>query len=118
MEMRSEAPRLVVNMRSAICQYSVNPNTNYEVRLPATNFNGGQPLNTFAPTTSFNDATANGTSRDSNGIVISGNQVIAPLTTGDIGQNNHTYDFGFKSCGNELFNRQPRLVRHKRQRHY
>ena len=95
----TEAPRLVVQYTTPLsCQYSINPNTNYEVRLPATNFNGGQPLNTFAPTTSFNDATSNGTSRDSNGIVISGNQVIAPLTTGDIGQNNHTYDFGFKSA--------------------
>ncbi len=93
------APRLVIEYTTpSSCVYSISPNTNYEVRLPATNFNAGQPLNTFAPTTSFSDATANGTIRDSNGIVLSGNQVIAPLTTGDIGQNNHTYDFGFRTA--------------------
>ena len=95
------APRLVIEYSTpSSCLYSIKPNTNYEVRLPATNFNAGQPLNTFAPTTPFNDATANGTIRDSNGIVVSGNQVIATVTTGDIGQNNHTYDFGFRTATN------------------
>lgn len=89
--------------------YNVRPNTRYEVRLPATNFNSGQPLNAFAPTTPTADKTANGTSRDSNGIVISGSEVFASLQTGDYGQNDHTYDFGFKtsstafSIGNRIW---------------
>lgn len=97
----AQRPTLTVTYTTATngC-YSVKPNTKYEVRIPATNFNAGQPLNTLAPTTSFADATTDGTLRDSNGIVISGNQVVAALTTGDIGQNNHTYDFGFRTATN------------------
>ncbi len=106
----ANAPRLVISYSAPLtCQYTVNPNTQYEVRLPATNFNSGQPLNSLAPTTPTADASANGTSRDSNGIVLSGSQVVASLLTGDYGQNNHTYDFGFKtsttafSIGNRLW---------------
>lgn len=102
----NEAPRLVIEYSIPVsCQYSVNPNTKYEVRLPAANFNSGQPLNSLAPTT----PTADLALRDSNGIVLSGSQVVAALTTGDIGQNDHTYDFGFRtsatafSIGNRIW---------------
>ena len=92
------APRLVIQYSTpATCQYALNPNTKYEVRIPSTNFNTGQPLNNFTPSSPNTDATANGTSRDSNGLIVSGSQVVAQVMTGDIGQNNHTIDFGFKS---------------------
>lgn len=104
------APRLVVQYTAAsTCTYTINPNTKYEVRIPATNFNTGQALNNLAPTAPDRDATTNGDSRDSDGVVVSGNQVMAMFTTGGAGQNNHTFDFGFKaaattySLGNRLW---------------
>jgi hypothetical protein len=88
------------------CKYEVNPNTSYEVRVPAANFTAGQPLNTFALTRVNSDTTANGDSRDSDGNY-SGGGVKVALTTGGYGENNHTYDFGFKtntvSLGNRVF---------------
>ncbi len=46
------------------------------------------------PTIANADATANGDSRDSDGITVAGNSVIT-VATGGSGFNNHTYDFGF-----------------------
>ncbi|HMS42348.1 MAG TPA: carboxypeptidase regulatory-like domain-containing protein, partial [Pyrinomonadaceae bacterium] len=66
----------------------------YQVRIPASNFNTGQPLNNRLRTPNDNDATTNGDSRDSDGIASSGN-VIANFVAGSAGSNNHTFDFGF-----------------------
>ena len=77
---------------------SVLRSTAYEVRIPSSNFGAGQPLNGLAPTFAVNDPSANGMTRDSDGIVLSGSQVIAILTTGLAGQNAHIFDFGFKSA--------------------
>lgn len=93
------APRLVVQYTtSSTCSYEINPNTRYEVRIPAANFNSGQPLNGRTPSTPNTDGTANGDSRDSDGLSLAGSQIVAPLTTGGVGQNNHTYDFGFTAA--------------------
>lgn len=89
----SGAPRLIVQY-STVCSYTVNPNTRYEVRLPASNFASGNPLNGRALSIADNDGSANGDSRDSDGIP-SGGQAIISLLTGNYGENNHTYDFGF-----------------------
>lgn len=91
----TNAPRLIVQYTtSGNCSYTVNSNTRYEVRLPSSNFNSGQPLEgrNFSPAN--NDGTGNGTSRDSDGVASGGGAVIS-LLTGNNGQNNHTYDFGF-----------------------
>lgn len=89
----SLAPRLVVQY-SAACTYSVNPNTRYEIRLPASNFNTGNALNGRTLSPSNTDPSTNGDSRDSDGVASAGQPVIS-LTTGNNGENNHTYDFGF-----------------------
>ncbi len=90
------AAQLVVEYSvPASCQYKLAPGTNYEVRIPATNFNSGQALNNFSPTVANADVGLNGVSRDSNGLSSANNQVVAPVTTGGIGANNHTIDFGF-----------------------
>jgi hypothetical protein len=83
------APRLVIQYTGA-CRYSVNPNTKYEVRLPASNFASGQTL--FGRTAS--PANTDADNRDSDGVLSAG-QVVTTLTTGGYGENNHTYDFGF-----------------------
>lgn len=98
-----EAPRLVIQYTAPLnCAYKINPNTKHEIRIPSANFSNGQSLNAFAPTVPLADATANGASRDSNGIIVSGNEVIAPLTTGDYGQNDHTFDFGFTNAADSF----------------
>lgn len=95
------------------CPYTVNPNTKYEVRLPASNFNAGGALNAIPQLSRQNaDTTTNGDSRDSDGInsVVNGGgtSVLAPITTGGYGQNDHTVDLGFKaatvSLGNRVWN--------------
>jgi hypothetical protein len=86
------APRLVVQYSN--CVYRVNPNTRYEIRLPASNFTVGQPLNGRAPSPADTDGSTGGDSRDSDGTVSAG-QVVTSLLTGNYGENNHTYDFGF-----------------------
>lgn len=91
----TNAPRLVVQYTtSGSCSYTVNPNTRYEVRVPSSNFTSGQPLESRNLSPAANDASSNGTSRDSNGTA-SGGGAVASLLTGNSGQNNHTYDFGF-----------------------
>ncbi len=90
------APRLVVEYSvTSTCSYKMNPNTAYEVRVPNSNFNTGQPLQNFVPTTADADVSANGDSRDSDGVVLGG-IVKAPFTTGAYGKNDHTFDFGFR----------------------
>lgn len=89
------APRLVVQYTvPANCNYQINRNTAYQVRIPSSNFIIGQPLFGRSISPADNDATANGDSRDSDGTPSSGN-VIANFISGDMGQNNHTFDFGF-----------------------
>ncbi len=66
----------------------------YQVRIPASQFGTGQPLNNRLRSPNDNDGTANGDSRDSDGIASSGN-VIANFVAGSAGSNNHTFDFGF-----------------------
>lgn len=66
----------------------------YQVRIPASNFNTGQPLNNRLRTPNDNDGSANGDSRDSDGLASSGN-VIANFVAGSAGNNDHTFDFGF-----------------------
>ncbi len=93
------APRLVINYSVAnSCTYKINPNTAYEVRVANSNFNTGQPLQNFVPTTADADVTSNGDSRDSDGVV-AGSMVVAPFTTGTYGTNDHTFDFGFRPAG-------------------
>ncbi len=104
----ASAARLVIEYNApAICTREVEPDTAYEVRIPSSNFSGA--LSGFTPTSSNNDNSSNGDSRDSDGIVVSGSQVFAPFTTGSNGQNNHSYDFGFRagatsySVGNRIW---------------
>jgi uncharacterized repeat protein (TIGR01451 family) len=83
----------------------IMPRAVYDVRLddPA-NYGAGAPLDqyyiTSATTKFYNDA--NDTARDSNGLdgaptalVSATNFPSTRLTTGDFGDNDHTYDFGF-----------------------
>ncbi|MBK8147312.1 MAG: carboxypeptidase regulatory-like domain-containing protein [Acidobacteria bacterium] len=88
----SSAPRLQIQYSN--CKRSVVPNRRYEVRVVSSNFSSGQPLfgRTLSPTDS--DGSANGDSRDSDGSLSGGGSAVS-LLTGNIGQNNHTYDFGF-----------------------
>ncbi|MBL7785260.1 MAG: DUF11 domain-containing protein [Chitinophagales bacterium] len=71
---------------------AVLPNTAYEVRLVTTQ----TPVSSLQLTTANTDVTTNGDARDSDA---SGTTTaVIALTTGDAGQNNHTYDFGFKAA--------------------
>lgn len=74
------------------------PNTAYQVRIPSSNFASGQPLHNRVTALANNDGSANGDSRDSDGISTggAGSNVVVNFTTGGAGQNNHTYDFGFR----------------------
>lgn len=80
-----------VNMNGAT---GILPNTAYEIRIT----NSQTPLATYILTGTNTDGTSNGDARDNdgNGLVTA---TIA-LTTGAYGENNHTYDFGYKqsSC--------------------
>lgn len=100
----ANAPQLIIEYKNC----NVKADTSYEVRIPSSNFSGA--LTGLIPTTAnANDTVGNGDARDSDGIVLSGNQVIAPFTTGKNGQNNHSYDFGFRagtssySVGNRIW---------------
>ena len=100
-------PLLEVNYTEP-CSYEVEPNTKYEVRIPSSNFNSGNALESLSPTSSNSDSSANGDLRDSDGTVSSGMDVFAPVMTGENGKNDHTYDFGFNSSttysvGNRLW---------------
>lgn len=80
----------------------VLPNTSYSVRIPS----GQGPLAGLTSTQSNADATGNGDSRDSDGVPGAGGFVVASITTGAAGSNDHTVDFGFSppvSLGNQVF---------------
>jgi hypothetical protein len=70
------------------------PNMAYEIRIP--NYLSIPALAGKNLTTSNVNGNADDI-RDSDGS-ISGVNIIIPITTGVIGDNNHTYDIGFKSC--------------------
>ncbi|MEZ5306296.1 MAG: C25 family cysteine peptidase [Pyrinomonadaceae bacterium] len=91
----NRAPRLVIEY-SVAGTCGITPDTAYEVRVVSSNFNSGQPLENYVPTSVNADGSALGDSRDSDGVVLSGTTVSALLTTAGYGQNDHTYDFGFK----------------------
>jgi len=82
-------------------QYFINgfgPNSQYEIRIPL-----GQPA-LAGLTLTINDSVPED-QRDSDGIANLGNAVVT-LTTGNRGDNNHTYDFGFTgsySLGNRVW---------------
>lgn len=79
---------------------ALNPNSQYEIRIPL----GQAVLSGLTLTTS--DANGNGEDqRDSDGTAVGGNAVIS-VATGNPGDNNHTYDFGFAgsySLGNRVW---------------
>ncbi|MBO0933878.1 Ig-like domain-containing protein [Fibrella aquatilis] len=66
------------------------PNTAYEIRIPM-NQSG---LTNFIPTV-YNAGTSDAI--DNDGVLVNGFTVIT-LTTGNYGENNHSYDFGFVTC--------------------
>lgn len=70
------------------------PGRAYQVRIPASQFGAGQPLNNRLRSPNDIDGTPNGDSRDSDGMASSGN-VVANFVAGSAGNNNHTFDFGF-----------------------
>ncbi len=88
--------------------YGLNllPNTNYSIRLDnQTNFNSGNPLAGLSLTASnvssqagFADGSDSDAVNVSNpvGSPTSGVFPVISVTTGSSGQNNHTYDFGFR----------------------
>ncbi len=79
-----------VNQNGAI---KVESNTTYEIRI---NVAQGSLSSTPILTSANTDGSPNGDARDSDG---TGGGAVATisLTTGNSGENNHTYDFGFKS---------------------
>gem|GEM_PF-1257973 len=66
------------------------PNTAYEIRIPLSQ----TALAGFTPTT---PNAGSDDLVDSDGVIV-GNNVVISLTTGDYGENNHSYDFGFVTC--------------------
>ncbi|WP_192579011.1 SdrD B-like domain-containing protein [Fibrisoma limi] len=66
------------------------PNTAYEIRVPLSQ----TALAGYTPTTANAGSDDN---IDSDGVTV-GNNVVISLTTGDYGENNHSYDFGFATC--------------------
>ena len=70
----------------------VLPNTAYEVRLLTSQ----TPVSSLSLTTANNDITTNGDVRDSDASGTS--TAVIALTTGNLGENNHTYDFGFRAA--------------------
>jgi hypothetical protein len=80
------------------CPYVVNPNTNYEIRIP--NASGGSQQSALVSkslVTANTDPSTNGDARDSDA-TLSSTTAIVSLTTGADGENNHTYDFGFTAA--------------------
>ena len=70
------------------------PSMAYEIRIP--NFTTQAGLSGKSLTTT--DVNGNADDQRDNDGTVSGTNVIANITTGISGDNNHTYDFGFKSC--------------------
>ena len=80
----------------------LNPNSNYEIRIP--NAQGGSQQAALAGLL-LTTPDADADQRDSDASY-SGNNAVIPVTTGDAGDNNHTYDFGFTatySLGNRVW---------------
>ena len=78
-------------------QYNLNllPNTQYEIRIPFAEGPSQQAALAGLYLTSANvNSGSNSDSRDSDGLLV-GVFAIDTLTTGVVGDNNHTYDFGF-----------------------
>ncbi|MFN0141118.1 MAG: SdrD B-like domain-containing protein [Pyrinomonadaceae bacterium] len=89
------APRLLVAYTTPLlCTRNVLPNTAYQVRIPGSAFDLGQPLGGYAYTRAEINSGPNSNARDSDG-TFSGGHVVKNFTTGGVGENNHTYDFGF-----------------------
>lgn len=83
-----------VNMNGAT---GIKQLTNYEIRI--INATGGSQqasLTGYSLTGINTDGSSNGDARDNDGTLTSNTATIA-LTTGVVGQNNHTFDFGFVS---------------------
>jgi hypothetical protein len=70
----------------------VKYNTSYQVRIATSQ----TPLNTLSVTTV--DANSNGSDLIDNDGTVSGANVIKAFSTGNPGENNHSYDFGFRTA--------------------
>ena len=94
----SPAPPLLVGLSTESFVYDIKgltPNSRFTVRIPNVSGASKQaPLIPYVLTTPLADASANGTSRDSNGVQI-GVNADAAVTTGGPGNDDHTIDFGF-----------------------
>lgn len=78
---------------------ALTANTNYSLKI--LNTSGAGKLAVFSGyslTGANKDATTNGDNRDSNGIASTTN-TMAAVTTGNNGENNHSFDFGFAPVG-------------------
>ncbi len=75
----------------------VLPNMDYEIRVDKSQ----SPLSNFALTTTNNDSSANGDSRDSDAAMV-GNNAVITLTTGATGESDHTFDIGFTPPGGAI----------------
>jgi hypothetical protein len=76
------------------------PNTNYEIRVAKTAVPNS--LSIADVNVGTNDAI------DSDAISVGSNYVIA-VTTGNFGENNHTYDIGFVPCIKPIINANPKI---------
>jgi hypothetical protein len=78
----------------------LQPNSSFTIRIP--NAQGGSvqaPLSTYELTFANNGGVdANADERDSDG-AYTGNDADIAVTTGTVGSNNHSYDFGFATIG-------------------
>ena len=80
---------------NAIYNLNLNFEETYTIRIPNAVGNSQQGvLDTYEITAQNNDATINGDSRDSDGSQTENSDINIIL--GQAGDNNHTYDFGFK----------------------
>lgn len=84
---------------------SLTPITNYQLRilLSDAQSNDGSVTELLAatPEGGSGNSQASNDNHDSDGILVmdvSGDYVSHSFTTGDNGENNHNYDFGFKTC--------------------
>lgn len=80
----------------------LNPNSSYEIRIP--NAQGGSQQAALAGLL-LTTPDADADQRDSDA-AYSGNNAVIPVTTGDAGDNDHTFDFGFTatySLGNRVW---------------
>ena len=66
----------------------------YKICIPAAQFGNGQPLNNFQVATPNQSGTGLADYSDSDGILQGSGDVQIMFTTGNPGENNHTFDFG------------------------